>query len=221
MITTGELGDSTASVSVAAMPSMPGMLTSMSTTWGVSCRVTSIPVRPSAAVPTTSMSSSKESSFLRLSRVLAMSSMTTTRITGFPVTVLATAYPLLSARSSGTESEEILQHLRTPRIVAGGRRVAVRRRGPAVEDRLVGRQLVLGLDQRELILGQAGGIGQHLGLGGLDLGAVARELLEGAVVLAVLAVGTVVGGGGDGHRLLRRLHVFLDDRVDGTAGHAG
>jgi hypothetical protein len=36
MITTGELGASTANVSVAAIPSIPGMLTSIRTTWGES-----------------------------------------------------------------------------------------------------------------------------------------------------------------------------------------
>src|ERR1035437_120675 len=225
MMTTGELGASTASVSVAAIPSMPGILTSINTTCGDNCRVTSIPVRPSPAVPTTSMSSSKESNFLRFSRVLAMSSTTTTRIIVLSATVLTTTYRLFPgcARPSGSdvEAKEVLQHLRTTGIVACRRRRAVRIGGPAVQDRLVGSQLILRLDQRELILGQSGRVGEDLSLGGLGGRAVAGQALEGGVVLVVLLVGCVVGRGGSGYPLLRRLQVLLDDGVDGAARDAG
>ena len=80
MMITGELGTSWARVSVAWMPSMIGMLTSISTMSGASFFACSMPSFPFMAVPTTWMSGSKESSFWRLSRVLAMSSTIRTLI---------------------------------------------------------------------------------------------------------------------------------------------
>src|SRR5207253_1674945 len=62
------------------MPSIVGMFTSVSTMSGRTRCASSRPCLPSPAVPATSMSSSKLSSFCRLSRVLAMSSTMRRRI---------------------------------------------------------------------------------------------------------------------------------------------
>ena len=85
MMITGEWGASEASTSVAWMPSISGMLTSMRMTSGPSLSASATASLPLVAVATTSMSSSKERSFRRLSRVLEMSSTIKTLIvlTGF------------------------------------------------------------------------------------------------------------------------------------------
>ncbi len=66
--------------SVVAMPSMSGMLMSIRTTSGESFVARSRASAPDAAEPTTSMSLSKPSSFVRWSRVSGMSSTMRTRI---------------------------------------------------------------------------------------------------------------------------------------------
>src|ERR1700694_3297501 len=68
---------------VALIPSWPGMLTSIKTTSGWRRRTSVIAASAFSAVPTTSMSASKLSSFLRLSTVEGTSSMMTTRIGRF------------------------------------------------------------------------------------------------------------------------------------------
>jgi hypothetical protein len=79
-MTTAAVGTRDASSSVVAMPSMSGMLMSISTTSGVSFIASWIASAPDAAEPTTSMSVSKPSSFVRWSRVSGMSSTMRTRI---------------------------------------------------------------------------------------------------------------------------------------------
>src|ERR671934_35007 len=80
MMITGEAGTSWARVSVAWMPSMIGMLTSINTMSGASFLACSTPSLPLTAVATTVMSGSKDSNFWRLSRVLGMSSTIRTLI---------------------------------------------------------------------------------------------------------------------------------------------
>ena len=73
MITEAD-GSTAAICSVVAMPSMPGMLMSMSTIAGCRRWASSSASGPEAAAPTTSMSLSNPSSFVRWSRVSWMSS---------------------------------------------------------------------------------------------------------------------------------------------------
>src|SRR3990172_8308842 len=68
------------SCSAVAMPSMPGMLMSMSTTAGCRLAASSSASAPEAAAPTTSMSLSNPSSFVRCSGVSGMSSTMRTRM---------------------------------------------------------------------------------------------------------------------------------------------
>ena len=64
-MTTEAAGATVASCSVVAMPSMSGMLMSISTTSGVSATAIRSASSPDPAAPTTSMSPSKPSSFVR------------------------------------------------------------------------------------------------------------------------------------------------------------
>jgi hypothetical protein len=77
---TDAVGTARAISSVVAMPSMSGMLMSISTTSGVSDDASLMASPPEAAAPTTSMSPSKPSSFERWSRVSGISSTIRTRI---------------------------------------------------------------------------------------------------------------------------------------------
>src|SRR6476661_2235126 len=72
---------------VAVMPSMPGILTSIRTMFGSSRSHRLSASSPLSAIPTTSTSGSKRSSFATLSRLSAMSSTIRTRI--LPLIVLA------------------------------------------------------------------------------------------------------------------------------------
>ena len=64
-MTTAAAGTAEESCSVAAMPSMSGMLMSIRMTSGLSRAAISSASRPDAAEPTTSMSPSKPRSFVR------------------------------------------------------------------------------------------------------------------------------------------------------------
>ena len=80
----GVVGSRCEMISEAATPSMPGMLMSMTITSGRSSIAALIASSPESAVPHTSTSCSKLSSFVRWSRVSGMSSTIRTLITAFP-----------------------------------------------------------------------------------------------------------------------------------------
>jgi len=77
----GVVGSRCEMISEAATPSIPGMLMSMTMTSGRSSMATLIASSPESAVPQTSTSCSKLSSFVRWSRVSGMSSTIKTLIT--------------------------------------------------------------------------------------------------------------------------------------------
>src|SRR5579871_1051310 len=99
---TPTLGSSCLTFCVNAMPSILGMLMSVSSTSGSVSRTTRSAISPSAARPTTSMSSSRASRRANASRVSRSSSATTTRIFSMPaapVTMTLWESSLLSSHS--------------------------------------------------------------------------------------------------------------------------
>ena len=80
---TGVCGGSEAMTWVALIPSTPGRFASIKTTSGVRRRTRSMATSALSAVPTTSTSDSKLSSFLRLSTVEGTASTMTTRMACF------------------------------------------------------------------------------------------------------------------------------------------
>src|SRR5665647_712534 len=93
---TAESGAMEEITSVAAMPSMPGILISMRTISGRISLISFMPCSASGADPTTSISRSKKSSLAMLSRVSAKSSTITTLILEDTPPLPAPGYCLLA-----------------------------------------------------------------------------------------------------------------------------
>src|SRR5258706_331440 len=192
MMMTGEPGTSWARISVAWIPSSCGMLTSMRTTSGCNRRVSSMAFFPSAAVPQTSMSSSKLSSFWRFSRVLGMSSTIRTRIMRRLFAGVRGASGLLELCYAGSVArEELAERLAVDALVGlvgrAERGEAERRRlgtGCVGDEQRVGDRRVhrhrdgqVLVEHQRLVTDVAGGRGVGaVALGGQDVSAELRAL---------------------------------------------